>query len=64
MDHKEQKHLEKKQERKQSHRHEQASETVREDKESQGPRRIHPLWLGVIGVLLATVALLRWMSIF
>jgi hypothetical protein len=64
MDHREQKELKKKQERKQGHRQEMAGERIREQKESKGTRIIHPLWLGVIGVVLAMVALLRWMAIF
>jgi hypothetical protein len=64
MDHREQKQLKKTQERKQAHRHEMAGETIREQKKSKGTRIIHPLWLGGIGVLLAMVALLRWMAIF
>ena len=64
MDHSEQKTLKKKQERKQGHRKEMAGETMREQKQSKGTRIIHPLWLGVIGVVLAMVALLRWMAIF
>jgi hypothetical protein len=40
-----------------------AGEKVREQKESKGTRVIHPLWLGVIGIVLATLALLRWMAI-
>jgi hypothetical protein len=64
MDHREQKHLKKQHERKEGHRHEMAGERVREQKEAAGTRIIHPLWLGVIGVVLAMVALLRWMAIF
>ena len=64
MDHREQKQLKKKQERKQAHRQEMAGEKIREQKESKGTRIIHPLWLGMIGVVLAVVALLRWMAIF
>jgi hypothetical protein len=41
-----------------------AGETIREAKASKGTRIIHPLWLGVIGVVLAMLALLRWMAIF
>jgi hypothetical protein len=54
----------KKHERKEGHRQEMAGEKIREQKESKGTRIIHPLWLGVIGVVLAMVALLRWMAIF
>ena len=64
MDHREQKELKKKQERKEGHRQEMAGEKIREQKESKSTRIIHPLWLGVIGVVLAMVALLRWMAIF
>ena len=64
MDHREQKAQQKKQERKEGHRHELAGEKIRETQESRGTRVIRPLWLGVIGVVLATVALLRWMAIF
>jgi hypothetical protein len=63
MDHREQKELKKKHERKEGHRQEMAGEKVREQKESKGTRVIHPLWLGVIGIVLATLALLRWMAI-
>ena len=64
MDHREQKELRKKHERKEGHRQEMTSEKIREQKESKGTRIIHPLWLGVIGFVLAMVALLRWMAIF
>ena len=64
MDHREQKQLKKKQERKRAHRQDMAGDTIREQKESKGTRIIHPLWLGVIGFVLAMVALLRWMAIF
>jgi hypothetical protein len=63
MDHREQKELKKKHERKEGHRQEMAGEKVREQKESKGTRVIRPLWLGVIGIVLATLALLRWMAI-
>jgi type VI protein secretion system component VasF len=64
MDHQEQKAQAKRQERKESHRHEMATETAQEQKRSKGTRIIRPLWLGAIGFVLAVVALLRWMAIF
>ena len=64
MDHQEKKAQEKEHERKESHRHEKAAETVLEQKRAQGTRTIHPLWFGAVGFVLALLALLRWMAIF
>jgi hypothetical protein len=64
MDHQQQKELKKQQERKEAHREEKAAEKRREQKEAQGPRTIRPLWLGIVGFVLAVLALLRWLAIF
>lgn len=64
MDHKQQKELQKQQERKEAHREEKTGEKIREQKQARGPRIIRPLWLGVVGFVLAMLALLRWMAIF
>jgi hypothetical protein len=64
MDHQQQKQLEKEQERKEAHREEKADEKVRAQKQAKGPRVIRPLWLGVVGFVLAMLALLRWLAIF
>ena len=64
MDHQEQKAQQKKQGRKEAHRHEMAGETTLEQKRLKGTRVIHPLWFGAIGFVLALLALLRWMAIF
>ena len=64
MEHQQQKELKKEQERKEAHREEKADEKVREQKQARGPRTIRPLWLGVVGFVLAMLALLRWLAIF
>jgi hypothetical protein len=64
MDRRQQKQLKKEQERKEEHREEKADEKAREQKQAQGPRVIRPLWLGVVGFVLAVLALLRWLAIF
>lgn len=63
MDHQEQKAQHKKHERKEAHRHETAAETAHEQNRAEGTRVIHPMWFGVIGFVLATLALLSWMAI-
>ena len=63
MDHQQQKELKKQQKRKEANREEKADEKVREQKQARGPRIIRPLWLGVVGFVLAMLALLRWMAI-
>ena len=64
MDHQQQKELKKQQERKAADREEKAAHRSREQKLAKGPRVIRPLWLGVIGFVLAVLALLRWLAIF
>ena len=64
MDHQPQKQQHKEQARKEANREEKADEKVRAQKQAQGPRVIRPLWLGVIGFVLAILALLRFLAIF
>jgi hypothetical protein len=64
MDRREQKELKKEQERKEAHREEKADEKVRAQNQAKGPRKIRPLWLGVVGFVLAMLALLRFLAVF
>ena len=60
MDHKQEKDLQKKTERKRDNKDKKKSEKTREREESKGTRVIHPVWFAVVGLILSMAALLYW----
>ena len=60
VDHKQEKELHKRTERKRDNKEKKKSEKSREQEESKGTRVIRPLWFAAVGFILAMVALLSW----
>jgi len=60
VDHKQQKDLQKKTERKRDNKDKKHSEKTQELEESKGARIIHPAWFAVVGFIFSMVALLSW----
>jgi hypothetical protein len=60
VDHKQEKDLQKRTERKRDNKEEKKSEKTRELEEAKGPRVIRPFWFAVVGFILAMAALLTW----
>jgi len=60
MDHKQEKDLQKKTERKRENKDKKQNEKTQELKESKGALIIHPVWFAVAGFILSMSALLSW----
>lgn len=62
VNHQEQRAEKKQHDREERHRHQRAAEAQHEHHIATGPRPVRPMWFAALGLLLATVALLRWMA--
>lgn len=60
MDHKQEKELHKRTERKRDNKEKKQSEKIREQEESKGTRVIRPVLFAAVGLILAMAALLSW----
>ena len=60
VDHKQEKELHKRTERKRDNKEKKKIEKTREQEESKGTRVIRPLWFVAVGFILAMAALLSW----
>jgi membrane protein insertase Oxa1/YidC/SpoIIIJ len=60
MDHKQEKDLRKKTERKQDNKDKKKNEKTQEREQSEGTRVIRPVWFAVVGLTLSMAALLYW----